>query len=75
MTTPRASFIGLSLIAAAIFLEDTAVKPAHAPTRTGETTNAFSSIEGYCYYHDVSSVIYSMLIKGKGGVQKWKKVN
>ena len=30
MKTPHAILIGLSLIAAAIFFKDTAVKPAHA---------------------------------------------
>ena len=49
MKTPHAILIGLSLIAAAIFFEETAVKPAHAnealDARYGYKTVGFDCLE------------------------------
>ena len=45
MKTPHAILIGLSLIAAAIFFKDTAVKPAHA----FGGPDGFGCEEGICW--------------------------
>ena len=44
MKTPNAILIGLSLIAAAIFFKDTAVKPAHAYNNPATKSDVKSAI-------------------------------
>ena len=74
MKTPHASLIGLSLIAAAIFFKDTAVKPAHAVGGSGHPIKGFSCHDGICFVLDSIGKVFAMIVESHGGVGKWEKV-
>ena len=72
MKTPHAILIGLSLIAAAIFFKDTAVKPAYASSGhlgfscTGENNRT-------TYFRLLGRDVFSMKVERDG--PRWIRVN
>ena len=60
MKTPHAILIGLSLIAAAIFFKDTAVKPAHAYNNPATQADVKKAIRDCIHRADVSGGVLSV---------------
>ena len=67
MKTPHAILIGLSLIAAAIYFKDTAVKPAYASGGPSGVAG-FECFGDYCYIVDNNHRIWKWFLS------EWRKV-